>query len=275
MTPEDLQAYHQTIQDTYDQRSGRHDASDWHRRTALKLVEGLPPRSGDRVLDLATGTGTIAFQAAETVGPEGKVVGVDLSAGMLGEANKKLSAAGLTNLEFMLADAEHLDFPPDSFDRIYCASAFFWMLEPLAVLKHWHELLSPGGGLAFHALPETAYVWVHEVRRALANHGIDYVLNAPTGTLAKCRALLEGAGFSEMDIREESVGHYISVAQAKNAWLKKEDFSPGQHPNPLRHAAPEIIAQAQREYEARIDALNTDKGVWNDLSMFYIYAFKE
>ena len=139
MNIEDLQAYHKHIADTYDERSGNHDNSDWHRKTALKLLEELPARVGDSVLDIGTGTGTIAFQAASLVKSGGTVIGVDISEGMLSEANKKLAASGLDNLEFILADAEHLEFPGNRFDRMYCASAFFCILDPLATLRHWHD----------------------------------------------------------------------------------------------------------------------------------------
>jgi ubiquinone/menaquinone biosynthesis C-methylase UbiE len=270
MNIDDLQAYHKSISDTYDERSANHDNSEWHRTMALRLVEDMPPSPGDSVLDIATGTGTIAFHTASLVGPDGKVVGIDLSQGKLARANDKLSASGLRNLEFILADAEHLEFPPNNFDRMYCASAFFWVLDPLATLKHWHNLLKPGGGLAFHGLPETSHVWVSEARNVLANYGISYVLNKPTGSVEKCEKLLTEAGFSDITIREEKEGRFISLEQAKNAWIQEDHFSPGQHPNPLVGVAPEIVTQAKRDYEARLEELNTDQGVWNDISIYHI-----
>jgi ubiquinone/menaquinone biosynthesis C-methylase UbiE len=274
MNSEDLRAYHKTITDTYNERSRTYDESEWHRKTALRLVADLPPRPGDRVLDIATGTGTIALHAASRVGPHGKVVGIDLSEGMLAQARAKLSASGHDHLEFIRVDAENLGFPPNSFDRMYCASAFFWILDPVATLKHWRGLLKPGGGLGFHALPETSYVWVSVTREVLANYGISYILNTPTGTLDKCRQLLVDSGFRKFDIREEKMGYFIPLEQAKGAWLTKDEFSPGQHPNPLVNVSPEIVAQAQRDYDAKMEELDTDKGVWNDITMYYVYAEK-
>lgn len=274
MNIEDRLAYQRIIARTYDERSSRHENSMWHRKTALLLVEDLPPRLGDKVLDIATGTGVIAFHTASIVGASGKVVGVDLSEGMLAQAKAKLSASGLHNLGFILADAENLEFPPNSFDRIYCASAFFWILDPVATLKHWHDLLKPGGRLGFHALPDTSYVWISVARQVLAKYGIPYVLNCPTGSMVKCHHLLAEAGYQNIDIRKEKHGYYIPLDQAKKAWIKKEDFSPGQHPNPLINVSPEIIAQAQRDYETKIEELNTDKGVWNDITMYYVYGQK-
>lgn len=193
---------------------------------------------------------------------------------MLAQAHARLAASGLSNLEFVFADAENLEFPPGSFDRIYCASAFFWMLDPVAALKHWRDLVKPGGSVGFHALPDTSYVWVSVARDVLAAYGISYALIRPTGTIDKTRQLLVEAGYRNIDIREERLGQFISLDQAKNAWLKRDEFSPGQHSNPLQNVSPEIVAQAQHDYEARIEALNTSKGVWNDLTTYYIYGQK-
>lgn len=274
MRTEDLRIYHKTIVEHYNTRGGEYDKSHWHRANALKLIDGMPPRAGDSVLDVATGTGTVAFRAATLVGAAGNVIGIDLSPEMLNQANAKLPEAGHGNLKFVIADAEHLDFPPNRFDRIYCASAFFWMLDPRAALRHWQDLLKPGGFLGFHALADTCCVWVSVARRALEKYGIPYVLNTPTGTLDKCRQLLTDAGFKMIDVREEKHGHYISLDEAKQGWPTKEQSSPGQHPNPLVNASPKIMAQAQRDYEAILEALNTDKGVWNDLTMYYAYGQK-
>lgn len=274
MNIKEIQAYHKHIADTYDQRSGNHDKSEWHRKTALKLIETFPPLVGDSVLDIGTGTGTIAFHAASLVGPQGKAIGVDISKGMLTQANKKLAASDLDNLEFVFSDAECLDFPGSSFNRIYCASAFFCILDPLATLKHWYDLLKPGGTLGFHAIPATSYFWVAIARDVLGKYGFAYLLNTPTSTIEKSRQLLSKAGFREIDIREQKSGYFVSLEKAKQTWIQKDDFAPGQYPHPL-HAVPSaLLAQCQREYETRIEELNTDQGVWNDISMYYIYAQK-
>lgn len=274
MNIDDLQAYQKHVSDTYDERSGNHEKSEWHRKTALRLVEELPPRAGDSVLDIGTGTGTIAFYAASIVGPSGKVVGVDLSKGMLAEAGKKLATSSLNNLEFMLADAERLAFSDSSFDRIYCASAFFCLLDPLATLRHWFELLKTRGGLGFHALPETSYFWVSVARDVLANHGFRYLLNTPTGSIEKTRQLLSEAGFGDIDIRVENAGYYVPFEKALQTWIEPNDFAPGQYPHPLSSVPADVLSRCKREYETRIEKLKTDKGVWNDVSMYYVYARK-
>jgi len=274
MHTDELQAYHKHISDTYNERSVNHDRSGWHKKTALRLLEDLPPRSGDSVLDIATGTGTIAFRAASLVMPDGNVTGVDISQGMLDQARQKLSLFGPDNLKFRLADAEHLDFSMGSFDRIYCASAFFCFLDPVLTLKDWFGLLKPGGALGFHAFPESSYFWVSVTRNILARHGFKYNLNTPTGTIEKTHQLLVDAGFINIDIREERAGYFIPLDEAKKTWIKKEDFVPGQYPHPVEGIPPEMLSQCQKEYEQNMDELSSGDGVWNDITMFYVYAHK-
>ncbi len=274
MKREDLHDYHKHVTDTYDERSVNHDNSEWHRKTALKLVEEMPPRVGGTVLDIGTGTGFIAFHAATLVGSKGKVIGVDLSEGMLNQANVKLADSGLENIEFLRGDMEHLELPDNSIDHLYCASAFFCALNPLATLKHWHGLLAPGGSLALHALPETAYFWVSMAREVLYSHGIRYLLNTPTANMEKTASLLKQAGFDRVKIREEEHGYYVPWERARDSWISIDDFAPGQYPHPVRNVSPETLALCEKEYLARLQELKTDKGVWNDSTLYYVYAFK-
>jgi ubiquinone/menaquinone biosynthesis C-methylase UbiE len=234
----------------------------------------MPPKAGDSVLDIGTGTGSLALHIASLVNPNGKVIGVDLSEGMLSQANEKLKNSDLENIDFLLGDMEHLSFPPGSFDKIYCASAFFCVLDPLTTLRLWNHLLKAGGGLAFHAISENSYFWVSEARSVLEKHGFQYLLNTPTGTIEKSHHLLTKAGFNKVDIRKKASGYYKSLEQAKESWITIDDFAPGQYPHPVSNIPKEILNKCQTEYEAKIEQLNTDKGIWNDITMYYIYAYK-
>ena len=191
MKSRELQSYHKHLTDVYDKRSPNHDKSDWHQSTSLKLTDVLTPRINDSILVVGTGTGTIAFHAASLVDPNGKVIGVDISEGMLEQARKKLTSFACKNIEFQYADMEHLDFPQGAFDKIYCANAFFCTLRPLQTPKHWHRLIKPGGALAFHAIPETSFFWVSLARDVLSKHGFEYALNTPTGSFKKQKCYLK------------------------------------------------------------------------------------
>lgn len=268
----ELRSYHKHLSDVYDERSSNHDKSAWHRATSMKLVAGLEPKVGDSILDIGTGTGTIAFHCALSVGHEGKVIGVDISEGMLEQAKIKLRSSTYENLEFTFGDMENMGFAYHSFDKIYCANTFFCVLNPLQTLKNWFQLLKPGGSLAFHAIPETSYFWVSLARKILRDSGFDYVLNTPTGTIEKTSQLMKAAGFNNCDIRIEKNGHYVPLKDAKKSWIKRNEFAPGQYPHPTSLIPEDVYEECQRLYENKIEELATQDGVWNDVTMYYVYA---
>src|SRR5262245_32480725 len=87
-----------------------------------RLVDLVGIRPGDRVLDVATGRGAALFPAAARAGPAGRVVGIDLAAGMVRATRADAGVRGLSQVEVRRADAEALDrsFPRAAFDRALC-----------------------------------------------------------------------------------------------------------------------------------------------------------
>ena len=88
------------------------------------------------------------MEAGNGVGPEGSVIGVDLSGAMLGEAEQAVAASGLTNVELRKMDAEHLEFPDGSFDVVTCAFALFMFPDIKAALGEMCRVCRPGGYVA-------------------------------------------------------------------------------------------------------------------------------
>ena len=129
MTVIDIGAYHKIITDSYDERSKSYNDSAWHRSLAKQLVDQVPPKLGDEVLDIGTGTGTVAFHSASIVGPRGNVTGSDISTGMIAKATELLEESAYDNIRFHMTDGEDLPFSNSSFDRIYRASAFSWLSD--------------------------------------------------------------------------------------------------------------------------------------------------
>src|SRR6059058_2100765 len=72
--------------------------------------------AGERVLDLGSGAGTDSLVAAQMVGEHGHVTGIDMTASMLAKARAAAAEMGVTNVEFVEAEAEQLPFPDESFD---------------------------------------------------------------------------------------------------------------------------------------------------------------
>ncbi|MCC3564355.1 MAG: methyltransferase domain-containing protein [Microcoleus sp. PH2017_31_RDM_U_A] len=258
----------------YTRRSQNYDNSDWHLQIAQRLVEYGRVSRGQQVLDIATGTGHVAIAAAQIVGTEGLVIGVDISHGMLDVARKKALELKLNNTEFLLRDAENIDLPRNVCDRIFCSSAFIWMSNLHAALTHWHRFLKPGGIIGFHAFADTAFVGGVVTQKVAEKYGISFNMSKPTGTVEKCRNLLEKAGFKQIEIKIEQDGSYISLEKAKAMWAGNSHPAPGQYPPPLSTLSTEQLAQAKAEFEAEIEALQTQQGIWNDITTFYVFGQK-
>jgi ubiquinone/menaquinone biosynthesis C-methylase UbiE len=118
---------------------------DEHR--IARLLLGLSP--GDGVLDVACGTGNFTRDFAKTVGPDGLVVGIDLSETMLSRAVADTTEAGLLDrTAYVRGDASELPFVESSFDGVCCFAALHLFADPMRALDRMTEVLTPGGRIA-------------------------------------------------------------------------------------------------------------------------------
>lgn len=118
------------------------------RPLAARLIALAYLKPTEHVLDVGTGTGIIALLAAEHVGRNGKVIGIDLSEGMLAKARAKAERAGLVDqIEFRRMDAETLELEDQSLDAVLTLFALFHFPNPLSAIKEMFRVLRPGGRL--------------------------------------------------------------------------------------------------------------------------------
>lgn len=128
------------------------NAAEMYERYATRYMEpwtsdlvGLARlRPGERVLDLACGTGTVARLAAVQVGPKGRVTGLDLNAGMLAVARDVPPPPG-ASVHWVEGSAIAMDFRDASFDVILCQQALQFFPDGLAALREMRRVLVPGG----------------------------------------------------------------------------------------------------------------------------------
>ncbi|HXY25675.1 MAG TPA: class I SAM-dependent methyltransferase [Candidatus Acidoferrum sp.] len=118
-------------------------------RIGRRSVEKAALRAGAHVLDVCCGAGASALPAAEAVGGNGRVVGVDLAENLLHLARQKTQHRGLANTEFRHADVESLDPAAESFDAVICVFGIFFLpdMDMPAAVRHLWKLLRPGGNL--------------------------------------------------------------------------------------------------------------------------------
>jgi ubiquinone/menaquinone biosynthesis C-methylase UbiE len=173
---------------------------------ARRLVDSVPPRADDRVLDLACGTGVVAREVASRVATA-RIAGIDLNPHMLEVARAASEREGIS-IEFREGRAEALPFPERSFDLALCQFALMFMDDRRGALAELHRVLAPGGrlglsvwqGLERHPFYEMLDRVIE--RRA----GISALRSIfALGDEAELRDLVEGAGFAHVAIEAVSV----------------------------------------------------------------------
>lgn len=102
---------------------------------------------GERVLDLGCGSGTDTLIAAQMVGPEGRVTGIDMTSEMLAKVRGAVAEAGVENVEILEAEAEQLPFPDGTFDAVVSNGVIDLIPDKDAVFEEIYRVLVPGGRL--------------------------------------------------------------------------------------------------------------------------------
>ena len=178
---------------------------DVRRRRAL-VQDALAAQPGERILDVGCGSGFFVEELLETVGPEGAVVGIDISPQMLAAAAAR--CAGHPNVVFQQADATALPVDEASFDAALCVQVLEYVADPTAALAQMHRALRPGGRVVVWDVDWATVTWHSEdpARMERVMRTWDEHLTHPSlpRTLA---ARLRAAGFS--DARAE--GHVFTT----------------------------------------------------------------
>ena len=127
----------------YERVVARHILGPW----APLLVDAAHPAGGERVLDLACGTGVVTRIAAQRVGLKGRVTGVDLNAGMISVA-RSLPAPGGPPIEWLEGSALAIPLPDASVDVVLCQQGFQFFPDKALALREMRRVLDRGGRLA-------------------------------------------------------------------------------------------------------------------------------
>ena len=170
---------------------------------AEDLIEAANVKAGERVLDVACGTGVVARLAAERVGPSGTVAGVDLHPGMLAVA--RASTSSEVSIDWYEASAEAMPLPDGSFDVVLCQMGLQFMSNKVVALREMRRVLDRGGRIYVNVPgPKPSLFGI--MTEALARHispqaaGFGDVVFS-LHDVADITKLMRDAGFREVDVQ--------------------------------------------------------------------------
>jgi len=240
-----------------------------------RLLRFAAARPGERILDTGCGCAGTMLELARRAGPTGRVVGLDVSATLLGVAEEALAAATLPNVRLILADAATYDFGAERFDLVFSQFGVMFFRDPVAAFANLRGALAPGGGLAFACWRDLEANPFFSVPLEAATPFSPPLPPAPPdapGPLAFCESerierILGAAGFSHVQI----VRHDEDLLLGKTADIDataRESATMGPTARLLADADPDkkeaaikAIAQAYRRH-AGPSELRLGAGIW-------------
>ncbi len=192
----------------------RERAAIWRAARAVSewLVDHADPQPGERVLDIACGTGDTGLLAAQRVGPSGRLLSTDRAPEMVAATGRRADELGLTNVASRTLDAEAMDLDDGSFDVALCRWGFMLMADPLAALRETRRVLTEDGrlALAVWGTPDRN-PWSSVLSGVFIERGLmpSIDLRSPgmfrLADRAELEALVVEAGFGEVSVDEIAV----------------------------------------------------------------------
>jgi ubiquinone/menaquinone biosynthesis C-methylase UbiE len=240
-------------------------------------MAALDPRAGERILDIGCGCGDTTLALALAVGPQGRVLGADISKPMLEVARGRLKTAGLEQASVIEADAQAEDFGAGEWDGLYSRFGVMFFADPPAAFANLAAALKPGGRLAFVCWrPLTENPWMTVPLAAALKHLPE---PEPTDPLApgpfafadpeRVRGILAGAGFRDIVLTPHDQA--IGGNALEDALVAARKVGPAarliaEHPDKR-----EAVLASIREVLAAHD---TPNGVWFDSATWIVTARK-
>jgi len=256
------------VAETFDTVAADYDchALRFFGNAAQRMVEQLALRGDERVLDVACGTGQLAIRLAEAV-PDGSVLGVDLSAGMLQQAHRRAAAQSVVNIDFQHADVDELSLEKNTFDAISSSFGLFFFPDIHASVRRLSSGLKANGRLIFSSFSSDAFAPMSEM---LVTELKKYAIEAPTASWrrldseASHRELLQSTGFTHLKTELHPCGYYL---ESVDAWW--DVLWNAGYRGLLMQLSETDLATFRTEHLAQVAELMDERGLWLDIDVLF------
>lgn len=246
-----------TIASGYD-----HVALRFFSFAADRAVKILNPRPGQKILDIATGTGAIAIACAQTVRPDGRVIAIDLSQAMLDMALKNSQRMGLNNVDQFQMDADSLEFRKNYFDHSVCSFGLFFLPDMQKTLAEWIRVTKPGGKIVFTSFSEASFdPMVKLLVEQLEFLGVE-MNNRQFATQrlsnpGVCLDLMREAGLESVGVDTEQVGYHL---QCIDDWWAVV-WNSGMR-GLVQQLSDDLQVEFKKQHLESVQSLFVEKGLW-------------
>lgn len=248
-----------------------------------RLVDIAKIPAGSKVLDVATGRGALLFPAAETVGQDGQVIGIDLAEAMIQETAKEIAHKKMSsNIEVRQMDAEYLQFPDESFDYVLCGFAIFFFPQLNRAMSEFYRVLKPDGQICVSTWDKSTdeqWSWFDEIVKdhlpPKSNLSEEQkstsqpVFDTPEGL----QSILENAGFEKTQIFSKAKDSVYPTNE--EYWLKLWSHGARGVLEKIEHSkGKEGLEKFKSDVFGKMDVLKKDDGFHEALSALIELAQK-
>lgn len=245
-----------------------------------RLFEHTAIQPGERIIDIGCGTGASALRAAQAVGPNGHVFGIDISQAMLGLAKKRAAAMdGMDNLTLEIADGQSHAFETGAHDLLQSRFGVMFFQDPTAAFANLLTALRPGGRLGFVCWAAMAdNPWFTVPRATAARHLAEPEPTPPRapGPTAFAETdyvteILNGAGFTDIQVNTETC-KLVGADTAANTAAFAINVGPAARILKLHDASAETIAAITADVEAELSPYLTADGIRVPARLHFVTA---
>jgi SAM-dependent methyltransferase len=241
------------------------------------LIDRAKARAGERIVDVGCGCGATTFALAQRVGPAGHVLGIDVSAPMLGRA-RQIAPKGLP-VDFELADATVYPFEPASADLLVSRFGVMFFAEPALSFANMRRALRPSGRMAFACWREPRdNPWLMAPLQAAYQHAPRLPQPGPDdpgpfsfASEQRVVGILSEAGFTAIEMERRDLSLDIAIGRGLEAAVETA-VEMGPAARALEGQPPDVIAAATHSIREVLSPFATGQEVPLAASIWIVTA---